>query len=94
MKYEWIHYRSIMVDYGCDINDSGFINFLVDESTTGLWKGKKMLWYLKIRFFRGRTCFLGWFVLLVLSREWMGCWGLMGLLLNLWIIPSFPTKHK
>ena len=43
----------IMVDYGCDINDSGFINFLVDESTTGLWKGKKMLWYLKIRFFFG-----------------------------------------
>ena len=30
------------------------------------------------------------------SREWMGCWGLLGLLLivSQWIIPSFPTKHK
>ena len=28
-------------------------------------------------------------------REWMGCWGLLGLLLkvSIWIIPSFP-KHQ
>ena len=66
VDYEWNMNEStigrlwlIMVDYGCDINDSGFINFLVDESTTGLWKGKKMLWYLKIRFFSGKNMFFG-----------------------------------
>ena len=34
-----------------------------------------------------------------LSREWMGCWGLLGLLgllllVMTGIIPSFPTKHQ
>ena len=31
--------------------------------------------------------------LLVLSREWMGCWGLLGwfLIVSQWIIPSFST---
>ena len=33
--------------------------------------------------------------LLVLSREWMGCWGLLGLLLIVIVDYSrkFPTKH-